>query len=79
MVYRTNGRDRPRVTHTHDCVSGEDLIVIFYPKAGRIIINGDTVVLSRGFSGREGESVFHPALGGRKYTVATDVIVDLCF
>ncbi len=54
-------------------------MVIFYPMAGKVIINGDTVVHSQAFSDREGESVFHQVLGGKNYTVATDVITSLCF
>ena len=79
MIDNGNGRDLPRMTRTHDRVSGEDLMVIFYPKAGKVIINGDTVVLSQAFLGRAGESVFHQALGAKKYTVATDTIISLCF
>jgi len=79
MIDNGNGRELPRMTRTHDRVSGEDLMVIFYPKAGKIIINGDTVVLSQAFSSQEGESVFHQALGARKYTVTTDIITKLCF
>jgi len=79
MIDNGNGRDLPRMTRTHDRVSGEDLMVIFYPKAGKLIINGDMVVLSQAFSGREGESVFHQALAAKKYTVATDIITKLCF
>ena len=79
MIDNGNGRDLPRMTRTHDRVSGEDLMVIFYPKAGKLIINGDTVVLSQAFSGREGESVFHQSLVAKKYTIATDIITKLCF
>ena len=79
MTDNGNGRDLPRMTRTHDRVSGEDLMVIFYPKAGKVIINGDTVVQSQAFSGREGESVFHQALGAKKYTITTDIITKLCF
>ena len=77
MTDNGNGRDLPRMTRTHDRVSGEDLMIVFYPKAGKVIINGDTVVLSQGFSRREGESVFHQALGGKKFTVTTDIIAWL--
>jgi hypothetical protein len=79
MIDNGNGRDLPRMTRTHDRVSGEDLMVVFYPKAGKITINGDTVVLSQAFSGREGESVFNQILGIKKYTVSTDSYTQLCF
>jgi len=79
MTDNGNGRDIPRVTRTHDRVSEEDLMVVFYPKAGKVMINGDTVVLSQAFSGREGESVFHQVLGGKKYTVTSGIITSLCF
>ena len=79
MIDNGNGRDLPRMTRTRDRVSGEEIMVIFYPKAGKVIINGDTVVLSQAFSGRKGESVFHQALGAKKYTVTTDIITKLCF
>jgi hypothetical protein len=54
-------------------------MVVFYPRAGKVIINGDTVVPSQALSGREGESVFQQNLGGKKYTVTTDIIISLCF
>lgn len=79
MTDNGNGLELPRMIRTHDRVSGEGLMVIFYPKAGLMIINGDTVVLSQAFSGREGESVFHQVLGAKKYTVTTDIITKLCF
>jgi len=79
MIDSGNGRDLPRMTRTHDRVSGEDLMVVFYPRAGKIKINGDTVVPSQAFSGRVGESVFHQALGAKKYTIATDIIAKLRF
>jgi len=32
------------MTRTHDRVSGEDLMIVYYPKAGEITINGDAVI-----------------------------------
>jgi len=72
MTDNGNGRDLPRMTRAHDRVTGEDLMIVFYPKAGKVIINGDTVVLSQALAGREGESVFQQALGDKLFTVSTD-------
>lgn len=77
MIDNGNGRDLPRITRTLDRESGEDLMLVYYPKAGEITINGDAVIRSQGFSDWEGESVFHQAFGSKQYTIATDVLTKL--
>jgi len=52
-------------------------MIVYYPKAGEITINGDAVIRSQGFSDWEGESVFQQALGNKQYTIATDVLTKL--
>jgi hypothetical protein len=79
-----NGGERtaPRIMRTHDLVSGEDLIIVFFPTTDIVTINGHSVIQSlghKGWKGWAGMSVFHRALGNKKYTVETDSIAKLYF
>ena len=79
-----NGGERtaPRIIRTHDLVSGEDLVIVFFPLTDVLAINGHSVNQSlghKGWKGWAGMSVFHRALGNKKYTVETDSIAKLYF
>jgi len=77
MTDNGNVHDAPRILRTHDLVSGEALLLVYFPKAGAITINGSSVTRIPGLTGRAGQSVFHQAPGDREYIVATDVIARL--
>ena len=77
MTDNGGGRRFPRMIRTHDLVSGEDLLIVFFPKAGVFTINGYLVTRSPGLSGWAGESEFHRDLGNKKYTVATVSLTQL--
>ena len=62
---------------THDLVTGEELLIIYFPKEGDMTINGYSVTRSLGFGGLEGQSVFDQVLGTKKYTVPTEILREL--
>ena len=77
MSVNGNGHDAPRILRAHDLVSGEALLLVYFPKAGAITINGYSVTQIPGLTGRAGQSIFHQAPGDREYIVATDLVAKL--
>ena len=71
------GRHITRILRTRDLVSGEELLIVYFPKVDRTTINGDSVTRSLGFGNWAGQSVFNRPLGNKKFTVATDSVNQL--
>lgn len=74
-----NGGERTdtRILNTHDLVSGEEVVIAYFPKAGVVTVNGYSVTRSQEFEDLNGKTVFHRPLGSKLYTVATDKIAPL--
>ena len=66
-----------RMLRTRDLESGEELMVVYFPTVGSVTINGDSVTRSLGLGNWAGQTVFHGALGNKKFTVATDSVAKL--
>ena len=77
MTDNGNGRHVTRIVRTHDLVSGEELLIVYFSRVDQITINGDSVTRSLGFGSRAGQSVFQRHLGNKKFTVATDSVNHL--
>lgn len=77
MTGKNNAWYAIRSLRTPDLKSGEELLIVYHPKADVVTINGSSVTRIPGLTGRAGQSVFHQAPGDREYIVATDVIARL--
>lgn len=63
---------------THDLVSGEELLMVYYPGVGEVSINGYSVTRSLGRGGA-GQVVFYRDLSNKLFTVTTDSLSELYF
>jgi len=70
-------RRATRTLQTRDLVSGEDLVIVYFPKAGVVTINGYSVTRSQELEGLDGKTAFHRPLGNKLFTVATEKIATL--
>ncbi len=66
-----------RMLRTQDLVNGEELLIVYFPKADEVTINGYSVARPRGLTAWEGQAVYHQAFGDKTYTVATESITKL--
>ena len=66
-----------RILNTHDLVSGEEVVIAYFPKAGVVTVNGYSVTRSQEFEDLSGKTVFHRPLGNKVFAVATEKIATL--
>ena len=78
MTDNSNTQSASRMLRTHDLVSGEELSMVYYPEAGEVSINGDSVTRSLGRGGA-GRVVFYRTLDSVLFTVTTDSLFELYF
>ena len=48
MNVKSYEQNRPRTLRTHDLVTGEELLIAYYPNAGVVTVNGYSVTRSPG-------------------------------
>ena len=70
-------RRATRTLHTFDQVSGDELSIVYFPRAGVVTINGYSVARSQESKSLDGKTVFHRPLGNKVFTVATEKISTL--
>jgi len=70
-------RRATRTLHTFDLVSGDELSIAYFPRAGVVTINGYSVTRSQEIESLGGKTVFHRPLGNKVFTVATEKIATL--
>ncbi len=70
-------RRATRTLHTRDLVSGDELFIAYFPRAGVVTINGYSVTRSQELEGLNGNTAFHRPLGNKLFTVATEKIATL--
>ena len=68
-----------RVLRTRDLKSGEELLIVYYPRADVVTINGYAVTRSDEFAEALGKAVFHRTPTGKPFTVATDSLSELYY
>ena len=68
-----------RDIRTHDIVTGEQLLIVYFPKAGVVTINGYTVTRSQKLWDLYEKAVFHRPLSDKPFTVATTSLTNLFF
>ena len=56
---------------TRDPLSGEELLIAYFPKAGVVTINGYSVTRSPELEDRASQGVFRRPLGNKLFTVDT--------
>ncbi len=67
-----------RDMRTHDLVSGKELLIVYFPRAGVVTINGYSVTRSPELEDSEGvQSMFHRGIGNKLYTVSIDSLTQL--
>lgn len=64
---------------THDLVTGEELLIVFYPDAEVLTINAYTVTRSQSADDLDEKAVFHPKIGDKVFTVAAEKLSELFF
>ena len=77
MIDNGNGRDFPRSQRTRDRVTGEDLLIVYYPKPGVFTINGYWVTRSIRLEDMGLKTMFLQSLGSKVYTVGTFSLTQL--
>ena len=68
-----------RDIRTHDLVTGEELMIAFFPRAGVVTINGYSVNRSQKFEDLDENAVFLRTLDDKLFTVSTDSLGELFF
>ena len=66
-----------RDIRTHDLVTGEELLIVYFPKVDAITINGYSVTRSNVFEDSLGRAVFHRTPSDKPFTVTTDSLSEL--
>jgi len=68
-----------RDMRTHDLVTGEELMITFFPRAGVVTINGYSVNRSQKFEDIDEKAVFLRTLDDKLFTVSTNSLGELFF
>ena len=71
MNENNNEQYATRTLLIHDFVSGEDLLIAYFPEADGVTINGSSVTRSPDHKDIDGQAVFHRPLGNKLLTVDT--------
>lgn len=79
MTDNNNTQYATQMLRTRDLESGEELLIVYYPRAGVVIIDGYRVARSQGFEDIDRKAVFHRSLGDKLYTVATNSLSELYY
>jgi hypothetical protein len=78
MTNNYNTQNAARMLRTHDLVSGEELLMVYYPGPGEVSINGYSVTRSLGRGGAE-QVVFYRAFSNKLFTVMAESLSELYF
>ena len=68
-----------RDIRTYDLVTGEELLIVYFPKVDAITINGYSVTRSDMFEDSLGKAVFYRTPSDKPFTVATESLSALFF
>ena len=68
-----------RDIRTHDLLTGEELKITFFPRAGVVTINGYSVNRSQRSEDLDDRAVFLRSLDDKQFTVSTDSLSELFF
>ena len=77
MTSTSNAQYASRDIRTHDLVTGEELLIVYFPRVDAITINGYSVTRSDVFEGSLGRAVFHRTPSDKPFTVETDRLREL--
>jgi hypothetical protein len=77
MNENSNEQNKPRTQRTHDLVSGEELLVVYFPNAGVVTVNGYSVTRSPELEDKASQAVFRRPLGNMVFTVETGILSRL--
>ncbi len=77
MTENINEEYATRTLHTRDLLSGEELVIAYFPKAGVVTINGYSVTRSSYHEELEGRAVFHREMDEKLFTVDVDSLSKL--
>ena len=79
MTDNNDSQFAARDMRTHDLVTGEELMITFFPKAGVVTINGYSVKRSQKLEDMDEKAVFLRSLDDKIFTVSTDSLSELFF
>ncbi len=68
-----------RDIRTHDIVTGEELLIVYFPRVGVVTINGYTVSRSQKLRDLYERALFYRPLSDKPFTVATTSLTNLFF
>jgi hypothetical protein len=77
MTGNNDTQHATRMLRTRDLESGEELLMVYYPDAGVITIDGYLVTRAQDLGDFDGKAVFHRPIGDKLFTVATDSLSEL--
>ncbi len=69
MTKNNNEQYATKTLRAHDLVSGQELLVAFFPEAGVVTINGWSVTRTPEHEDKDGQAVFHRAMDNKLFTV----------
>ena len=79
MVDNNGSQFATQDIRTHDLVTGEELMITFFPRAGVVTINGYSVNRSQKFEDLDKKAVFLRMLDDKLFTVSPDSLGELFF
>ena len=69
--------DDPRTVTTRDLVTGDQLLIAYFPMPGMVTVNGYAVSRSPELEDRASQAVFLRPLGNKLFTVETAILSRL--
>ncbi len=69
--------DDPRTVTTRDLVTGDELLLAYFPEAGIFTVNGFSVTRSTELEDRASQAVFHRPLYNTLFIVETAILGTL--
>ncbi len=77
MNENNNEQNKPQTLPTHDLVTGEELLITYFPNAGVVTVNGYSVTRSPALEDKASQAVFHRPLGNKVFTLDTAILSRL--
>ncbi len=77
MNENNNEQNKPQTLPTHDLVTGEELLITYFPNAGVVTVNGYAVTRSPALEDKVSQAVFHRPLYDTLFTVETAILSRL--
>ncbi len=75
----SNTQNASRDMRTYDLVTGEELLIVYFPKVDAMTINGYSITRSDMYEDSLGKAVFYRTPSDKPFTVSTESLSALFF